>query len=419
MIRLCVIALLLAALGASGAFAATCDPMHYGAKADGVTKDTAAIQAAIDACAAKGGGTVALTHGTYVSAPLTLKSNITFKVAAGATLPGSPDHADYPAMTVFRAQGSQSLISATNAHDIAITGQGTIDGNGQSWWVDAQGKRPGGVLGQGVFRPRLIVFDHCKHIRINGVTVQNSPSWQIVPYYSDDVMIRNVRVLAPRHSPNTDAIDPFASSHVVIDHVFADVGDDNVAIKSGAINSPGPDDAARDITITNCVFAHGHGLSIGSELAGGAHDIRADHISFNGTDQGIRIKANRDRGHDVSHIVFRNLQMRGVKTAILISEYYPSVAPPQSNAPAPITRLTPFFHDVTIENVTATGGKVAAVVYGLPESPVKGLVLRHIRLSAEEGMVISDAQVLLDDVKVTAAQGEVIDIRPSAKVTTR
>ena len=109
--------------------------------------------------------------------------------------------------------------------------------------------------------------------------------------------------------------------------------------------------------------------------------------------------------------------MTGVKTAILISEYYPNVEPPAANAPAPIGRLTPFFHDFTIENVTATGSKVAAVVYGLPESPVKGLVLRHVRLSADKGMVISDAQATLEDVKVTAAQGKNIDIRPSAKVT--
>lgn len=416
MMRIWPVALLLAVIATPG-MAATCDPARYGAKADGVTKDTAAIQKAIDACAARGGGTVTLTHGTYVSAPITLKSNVTLDVAAGAILLGSPDHDDYPAMTVFREPGRQSLISATNAHDIAITGDGIIDGNGKGWWKDAQGKRPSGVMGEVVFRPRLIVFDHSRHIRMRGVTVQNSPSWQIIPYYSDDVTISHVKVLAPADSPNTDAIDPFAARHVVIDHVYADVGDDNIAIKSGAIDSPGPDDPSRDIAITDCTFLHGHGLSVGSELAGGARDIHAERITFNGTDQGIRIKANRDRGHDVGNLSFRDITMTGVKTAILISEYYPNVEPPAANAPAPIGRLTPFFHDITIENVTATGSKVAAVVYGLPESPVKALVMRHVRLSADKGMVISDAEATLDDVKVTAAQGKDIDIRPSAKVT--
>ncbi len=417
--RILVITLLTALFSAPAVAAATCDPAQYGAHADGITKDTVAIQQAIDACAAEGGGTVTLSHGTYLSAPIVLKSNVTLNVSAGVTLLGSPDHGDYPAVTVFREPGRQSLISAANAHDIAITGEGTIDGNGKSWWVDARGKRPSGVMGEVVFRPRLIVFDHSRHIRINGVTVQNSPSWQIVPYYSDDVTISHVKVLAPPDSPNTDAIDPFASRHVAIDHVTADVGDDNVAIKSGAINSPGPDDPSRDITITDCTFLHGHGLSIGSELAGGAQNIHAKRINFNGTDQGIRIKSNRDRGHDVSNLSFKDITMTGVKTAILISEYYPNVTPDENNPPQPIGRLTPFFHDITIENVTATGGKVAALVFGLPESPVKTLVMRHVRLGAEKGMIVGDAQALLDDVQVTAVQGKAIDIRPSAKVTTR
>jgi len=225
-------------------------------------------------------------------------------------------------------------------------------------------------------------------------------------------------VLAPADSPNTDAIDPFSSSHVTIDHVTADVGDDNVAIKSGKINSPGPDSPSRDITITDCIFLHGHGLSIGSELAGGAQNVRAERIHFQGTDQGIRIKSNRDRGHDVSGLSFKDIDMEGVKTAILISEYYPNVEPPADNKPQAIGRLTPFFHDFHFENITAKGSQTAAVVYGLPESPVKNLTMKNVHLGGTKGMTVSDAQgVVLDDVKVTAAQGKAIDIRPSAQVT--
>jgi polygalacturonase len=402
------------------AWALTCDPQAYGAKADGVTKDTKAIQAAIDDCAAKGGGTVPFTKGVYVSAPILLKSGITLNLAGGATLLGSPDHADYPRATVFNAPGMQSLITASGAHDIAITGKGTIDGNGASWWRDAKGERPSGVMGEIVFRPRLIVFDHSRRIRISGVTVQNSPSWQIIPYYSDQVTIRDIKVLAPADSPNTDAIDPFSSSHVTIDHVTADVGDDNVAIKSGKINSPGPDDPARDITITDCVFLHGHGLSIGSELAGGARNIRAERIHFKGTDQGIRIKSNRDRGHDVGFLFFKDIDMEDVGTAILISEYYPKVEPPIDNRPQAIGRLTPFFHDFHFENLSVKSSKVAGVVFGLPESPVKKLVMKNVRLSGAKGLTIGDAQgVVLEGVKVEAAQGKDIDILPSAKVTMR
>jgi polygalacturonase len=114
-------------------------------------------------------------------------------------------------------------------------------------------------------------------VRVEGVTIQNSPFWQLVPYYCDDVVIHNVRILAPYPSPNTDAVDPFSSSNVRIDHLYADTGDDNIAIKSGSIDSPGGDDPSRNITISDCTFLHGHGLSIGSEIAGGAqqHTRRA------------------------------------------------------------------------------------------------------------------------------------------------
>ena len=126
---------------------------RFGAKGDGVTKDTAAIQKAIDACAAKGGGTVELTAGTYVSAPIVLKSNITLQLDKGATLLGSPDHADYPPITMFHLPDLQPLVSATNATNIAITGEGTIDGNGESWWQEARSVRDHGILGVGIRGP--------------------------------------------------------------------------------------------------------------------------------------------------------------------------------------------------------------------------------------------------------------------------
>ena len=112
-------------------------------------------------------------------------------------------------------------------------------------------------------RPRLVVFDHCKHIRVEGVTLQNSAFWQLVPYYSDDVVIRNIRVLAPSNSPNTDAVDPFSSSNVTIDHLYADVGDDNIAVKSGAINSPGGDHLAGTSTLRIAHFSTAMGFPWG------------------------------------------------------------------------------------------------------------------------------------------------------------
>jgi polygalacturonase len=413
----CALALAFLSCGALHA-AKTCNPRDFGAKGDGTTKDTSAIQSAIDACAAKGGGTVRLTAGTYLSAPIVLKSKITLQLDKGATLLGSPDHDDYPAKIEFRLPATQGLVSATNAENVAITGEGTIDGQGESWWKMMRGVRDAGVMGNPHPRPRLIVFDHCKHVRVEGVTIQNSPFWQLVPYYCDDVLIRNVRILAPTPSPNTDAVDPFSSSNVRIDHLYADTGDDDIAIKSGSINSPGGDDPARDITITDCTFKHGHGLSIGSEIAGGAHNIVAERIHFEGTDNGIRVKANRDRGNDVSDLVFRDIDMKDVKNPIVISEYYPRILPPAGDvAPQPVTRLTPHFHNILLQNVTATGGEMVGAIVGLPEAPVTDIVLQNVTLSGKTGLSIGYANVTGQNVKVTAEQGDAILKMAGANVT--
>jgi polygalacturonase len=403
------------------AFAAgtVCSAKHFGAKGDGATKDTAAIQAAIDSCAKAGGGVVKLEGGTFLSAPIVLRDHITLDIAQGATLFGSPDHADYPAKTEFRSPGLQSLVSATGAVDVAITGGGVIDGNGESWWIEARHFKDAGILGSEHTRPRLVVFDHCKHVRVEGVTIQNSPMWQLVPFDSDDVVIRNVRVLAPEHSPNTDAIDPFSSSNVVIDHVYADVGDDDIAIKSGAINSPGGDLPSKNIRITNVEFHHGHGLSIGSEIAGGAQNITVEHAKFFDTDNGLRIKANRDRGNDVSGISFSDVEMTNVKIALIISEYYPGVLPSGDLAPAPVTRLTPHFHDITITNMKATATKSAGAIAGLPEAPIVGVTLRNVSIQAPQGLTVGYASVTAEHLEINAASGQAITKLPQAVLTIR
>ena len=394
-----------------------CDVKKYGAKGDGTSKDTVAVQKAIDDCtASKGGGTVEVPAGTFVIAPILLKSNMTLHLQKDAILLGSPDIPDYPMGTFARHPTKQPLVSSLNAENISITGEGTIDGNGKVWWDYVKGTKDGGVLGNDHPRPMGVVFDHSKHIKMEGVTVQNAGFWQIVPYYADDVVFRNIRILAPK-SPNTDAIDPFSSSNIVIDHVFSSVGDDNVAIKSGEINSPGPDAPSKNITITDCTFENGHGLSIGSEIAGGVQNVHAERIHFKGTDQGIRIKSARDRGNDVSNISFKDITMQEVKTAILITEYYPHPAPEGEVPAVPVGRLTPKFHDITIENVTATGSGSAGTIVGLPESPVLGLTMKNVHLAGKTGMAIAYATVTMDDVTVKPDTGEAIKIAPTAKVT--
>jgi polygalacturonase len=403
----------------SAAAAKTCDARHYGAKADGKHKDTAAIQTAIDDCATAGGGIVVLDHGTFLSGPIVLKSNITFSIGKEATLLGSPDRSDYAPFPFAGKQTIQPLVSALNAQNVTITGGGTIDGQGHIWWDYVKGVKDSGVLGTDHPRPMGIVFDHSHHIVVENITMQNAGFWQIVPYYSDDLKFLNMRVLAPK-SPNTDAIDPFSSSNILIDHVFSSIGDDNIAIKSGAIDSPGPDAPSHDITITDCTFERGHGLSIGSEIAGGVYNVHAERIHFKGTDQGIRVKANRDRGNDTHDLTFKDIDMVDVRTAILISEYYPKVYPEGDVAPAPIGRLTPFFHNFIIENVKAIGSESAGVIVGLPESPVKDVLLKNVDIQANTGLKVAYAQgITFDNVKIKATTGENIAIAPSANVTVK
>ena len=407
------------ALAAQGALAAgkTCDVKKYGAKGDGTSKDTAAIQKAIDDCTAGGGGgTVEVPSGTYVTAPITLKSNMTLHLASGATLLGSPDREEYPKATFARHPTVQALVSSLNAENITINGEGTIDGNGKIWWDYVKGVKDSGVLGTDHPRPMGLVFDHSQNIHVEGITVQNSGFWQIVPYYSHNLSFKNMKILAPR-SPNTDAIDPFSSSDIVIDHVFSSVGDDNLAIKSGEINSPGPDDPSKNITITDCTFENGHGLSIGSEIAGGVQNVHAERIHFKGTDQGIRIKANRDRGHDVSNISYKDITMEDVKTAILVTEYYPKAAPDGEVPAEAVTRLTPKFHNIVIENVTAKNSGSDGYIVGLPESPVTDFVMKNVHLEGKTGFKIAYANVTLQDFTVKADTGESMVIAPTAKVT--
>ena len=395
----------LAALAISGNLAhatRVCDVTAYGAKGDGAAKDTHAIQSAIDACAAKG-GTVLLKSGIFLTGPIVLKSRITLEVDAGATLLGSQDRADYPEVEELREKALQPLISASHAERIAIRGGGTIDGNGKPWWDAVYAHRAGANF-VAAMRPRLILFDHCKHILIENMTIQNSASWQVVPYYSDDVVIRNGKILAPARSPNTDGIDPFSSSHVTISHMTIDTGDDNIAIKSGQPNSPGPDSPSTDITITDCTFLHGHGMSMGSEIAGGVQRVRARRIHFQDTASGVRIKSNRDRGGDIGNFDFRDLTMENVGTPILITEYYPRI--PQHDSAQPVTRLTPHFHDIHISNLKATGAKDAGTIVGLPESPITTITLDHVEISAQKGMSVSDATVTAHDFRVTAAAGD-------------
>jgi polygalacturonase len=344
-----------------------------------------------------------------LSGPLLLKSHTVLDIAAGTTLEGSQNHHDYPEMEIFREKARQPLLMAKNAEDITIRGGGVIDGRGESWWPNRSAAN---------IRPRLIIFDHVKHVVMENVTVQNSPSWQIVPYYSEDLTFRNMKITAPTpDGHNTDGIDPFSSKHVLIDHVTIDTGDDNVAIKSGQPNSAGPDDPSEDIHIVDCTFLHGHGLSVGSEVAGGVKHVRAERVAFKGTTQGIRIKSGRDRGNDVGDFVYRDITMENVGIAVQITEYYgsPKGVNGGNATVEPVTRLTPHFHDITIENLKVTGARVALEVDGLPEAPIQSVTLKNVTIDADKGATIRQATVVSQGLVVHAKTGPPIMTGAGAK----
>jgi polygalacturonase len=382
---------------------ATCDPRTMGAKADGHTKDTDALQRAIDLCAKGSGGVVHLAAGTYVSGPLALRSHVRLSLDQGATLLGSPDMQDFP----IRADApwrKVSLLHADHVVDISITGAGTIDGNGKIWW-DAKASAPKGQ--PEAPRPLLIDLTNSKQILIEGVTIQNSPQYNITTFWCDGLTVRNVTILNPgRGAPNTDGIDPFSTSHVLIEHTTIDTGDDNVAIKSGLVERGDPNVPSTDIVIRDCTFRAGHGLSIGSETAGGVRNVTVERVTFTGTRQGIRIKSARGRGNDIGNLTYRDIKMDGVETPIEITNYYTGMV--KDDPGQPVTEHTPKFHDITIENLTATGAKRAATIMGLPESPIKNLILKNVNIAAAAGMVIQNAQITEDGVVVTPGSGDPI-----------
>ena len=394
-----------------------CDVHTYGAKGDGKTKDTLAIQKAINECS-DSKGTVRLAGGKFISGPLELKSNVTLIVETGAELLASVDRADYLPATIMRLPGVQPFLHVDHADKVTITGGGLIDGRGKVWWDYVQGAKGAGVLGNDHPRPFGLYIDHSTHFTMENVTFQNAGFWQVVPYYSEYLKFSHIRVLAPqRGAPNTDGIDPFSSSHIDIDHYFSSVGDDNIAIKSGAINSPGPDTPSTDITITDSQFEAGHGLSIGSEISGGVQRVHAERITFKGTDNGIRVKSNRDRGADVSDLSFKDIKMEDVKTSILISEYYPKAMPEGDVDAAPVQRLTPHFHNILIENVVSKDSDWAGCIVGLPESPVLGITLRNVSIEADKGMQIGYATVKLEHVAIDAGDDKPITKGAAANVT--
>lgn len=363
-----------------------CTPEANGAVHDGRHDDTAAIQRAIEACGA--GDEILLSKGTYLSRPLTLSSGDTFVVAGGATLLGTADHEAY---RDGRGRTVVPLISARNAHDVTLSGDGTIDGQGASWWSAFKAARAAG--GDLPLRPKLVVFRDVTNLKVAGLTLRNSPMFHLVIDHSSHVLVEGLTIRAPADSPNTDGIDP-SGRDMLFRNLTIDVGDDNIAVKSGRDDPAHPGAASANIVVRDCTFLHGHGLSIGSETTGGVRNMLAENITFTGTRFGIRIKTSRGKGGAVDDLTYRNLRMDHVGEAILITAYYPRIL--AHDGPRPIGPQTPDIHDITIEHVTAENAGSAGGLIGLPERPLRGIRLVDVVIHARKGMTVRNASATLE-----------------------
>lgn len=415
------VALTLASTGCAYKMASplpTYDVRSFGAKGDGVSKDTRAIQAALDAAVDSGGGTVRISAGQYVCGSLFFRSHYTtLQIDTSATILGSEDRDDYP-ITKNRWEGIErdahaSLINASGLRHIAITGGGTIDGRGNMWWKLQRKKQLEHP------RPRLVQLIKCEDVRIDRVKLANSPSWTLHPLYCHDVDIDTVTITAPPNSPNTDGIDPDSCTDVRIRNCRIDCGDDCVAIKSGKdedgrrVGRP-----SKNITVENCMMLHGHGgVVIGSEMSGGVRNVRVIDCNFIGTDRGVRIKTQRGRGGTVENILYRNIQMKSVGDAINIDMYYSGRA---DTRPHKFDVTTPTFRGIRIENVTAEGSKTAGHINGLPESPIRDLVFKDVTIQAAKGLQGHDvADSDFRGLKVVAREGAGVKVEHVERLMSR
>jgi polygalacturonase len=394
----------------------------FGAVGDGKTMSTAAFRKAIQACTRAGGGEVVVPRGTFVTGPIELTDNMALVLAKGATIRGSEKFSDYGSpdssnQDVVSNEAKplvRPLISGTGLTNVAIRGEGTIDGTGAVWWERFRAERAAGARAQGdatqggtkmpSTRPPLVLLTSCRNVDIEGVTLKDSPNFHLVPYMCEDVLIDRVKVIARPDSPNTDAIDPYNSRNVLIRHCFADVGDDNVSFKSNRRAPP-----LENVLVTDCTFKHGHGVSVGSNLGSGIRNVTVQRCTFEDTTNGIRIKSARDRGALVEHVIYRDITMKNVGTAITINMYYFDKTGAANRETKPVTATTPIVRDVRIINVTAVGAKTAGDIVGLPEMPVSNIVLDNVRISSGTGMTIQDAKgVELREVQINQKQGNAL-----------
>lgn len=376
----------------------------FGAVADGMTECTEAFRSAITACNKTGGGRVVVPAGAFLTGAIHLKSNVNLHISSGATIVFSRDAAQYLPVVFSRWEGVELMnyspfIYAFEQENIAITGEGTLDGQSdkESWWPwngsshPEYGWKAGGpnqrndrknlmemaekgtpvserVFGAGHYlRPQFIQPYRCRNVLIEGVTIRNSPMWEIHPVLCRNVIVSEVKISS--HGPNNDGCDPESCADVLIKNCSFDTGDDCIAIKSGRnadgrrLNVP-----SENIIIQGCEMKDGHGgVTIGSEISGGVRNVFAEacHMDSPNLDRALRIKNNAMRGGLIENIYMRNVDVGQVADSVITIDFYYEEGEAGS--------FTPVVRNVGVSNVKSSKSKYALYLRGFKRAPITGL----------------------------------------------
>ncbi len=453
----------------------------FGATPDGLTLNTQAFAQAIDAVAAKGGGKVVVSAGIWLTGPIVFKSNVNLHVERGAVILFSPDRSLYPLLKEsvsfegLDTRRCQSPISGKNLQNIAITGEGVIDGSGDAWRPVKKGKMTaaqwknllasGGVLNakkdiwfpsesgrrgyenavdqnitaaktdeeflaiKDFMRPVMVNFVSCKNVWLDGVTFQNSPAWNIHPLMCENLTVSNLIVRNPWYSQNGDGIDIESCKNVVVYNSSFDVGDDAICIKSGK-NEDGRRRAmpTENLIVKGCLVYHGHGgFVVGSEMSGGVKNVKVSNCTFLGTDVGLRFKSTRGRGGVVENIWISDIDMMNIPAEPLLFDLFyggKSAIEAREDGDKPDTQMkkvdetTPQFRNIFIKNVVCNGADRAMYFNGLPEMNVQNVTVDNVVIKSTRGAEISEStDVKLTNIKIVPEKGEPILVRKSKNVT--
>lgn len=378
----------------------TLNVLDFGAKGDGKKDDTLALQAAIMGCPE--GGRVLIPKGIYRFVCLFLKSNINIELLEGAELSATTKREAFPYFPGMIPTSNEEeynlgtwegdpgtmfcgLITGVQVKHVNIYGRGSINGNAsfENWWKYTREQKI-------AWRPRMVFLNQCEDITMEGITILNSPSWNIHPYFSKRMRFLRLDILSPKHSCNTDGLNPESCEEVEITGVHFSVGDDCIAIKSGKIymgkkyKTP-----CKNIRIRQCSMNDGHGsVVLGSEMGAGIYDLSVKDCKFTDTDRGLRIKTRRGRGKDavISNVEFSNIEMDGVLTPFTVNCFYfcdidGKSKYVQNKNPLPVDENTPEIKSLVFRDIHATNvHHAAAFLYGLPEKKIGEVIFENINI---------------------------------------